>query len=842
MTDINTQLTTAANQAAAGNPWDNDPSVSPLDVALILENTSPHVASVARSIYQQESGSGADTKTSNAGAVGGMQVIPATFNAVADKGWDIHDPVDNARAGVRYLTQMADKAGGDPALTAAGYYGGPGAIEKARQGIAVADPRNSSAPNTLQYGQQVAARITQDQESPWDSDPVVSPVQAGVNGVGMGSSQVSQGNPWDNDPIVGSPPGASTGPQTETQAVPQATPQPASQSVQDQQPSTAAALWQAVTNPRQTLSNIEAAVSDTVSDAGHRALTQPVGKTLDDAVRGIANGLTFGFADKAAGVMDSLFNNRTVAQNTADERQQTKDGGGVTALGNVGGQFLQGPAIGAAAGLEGGAAGLAGIAAKSVPTTSMIIRASAGAAGGAAEGALNYSGHDDGPVNGNDLTASSIIGAALGPLGAVGGPTVEQRAAQFLTNAGGDAATAMQKAAIAQDFGALQSRGTQGGAKLGIADAVALANKYASDAGRSIDTLASTGAIDQDTAQQLQGALRNGQALNDVQLNDIRAMPNVPQGVGDAVADAIQKRQTLNAMTQARPETWSVARTALSHAVGQGVGAAVGLPVIGGFIAQPIVRKMMSGGATEAENIASMAKQAQNAQAFLGRQAAQGVQVPTGLSQLAQQATQAQAARQTQVAALAARQILTQQAQTNTLRAATRMPIGGGFQTLLQGGQSGLNLTSKDANQGLRVLANHPTLGPISDEMRQTGMVTNPTNFYALQNGLRGLKEQGAIGQMNRVAAPVTGASAMSAAISNPTSYAAAVQRNQAMVSHAASQAPTPALAMIANQLGSTSDPAVRQVVLAAVLKGAKDPVTQRYVRTYLQPLVKYGK
>lgn len=129
------------------------------DSALELEGISGTVGDLARSIYQQESGGGRNTKTSNAGAVGGMQIIPSTFRAVADKGWDISNPLDNARAGVRYVKQMFDSAGGDPKLAAVGYYGGPGAIAKARNGQAVSDPRNPNAPNTLQYGDQVVSRM-----------------------------------------------------------------------------------------------------------------------------------------------------------------------------------------------------------------------------------------------------------------------------------------------------------------------------------------------------------------------------------------------------------------------------------------------------------------------------------------------------------------------------------------------------------------------------------------------------------------------------------------------------------------------------------------------------------
>ena len=114
--------------------------------ALKAEGITGQLADVARSIYMQESGGGKNTKTSNAGAVGGMQIIPSTFRSVADKDWDINDPMMNARAGIRYLKQLDKQAGGDPALTAAGYYGGPGGLEKARRGIAVSDPRNPKAP------------------------------------------------------------------------------------------------------------------------------------------------------------------------------------------------------------------------------------------------------------------------------------------------------------------------------------------------------------------------------------------------------------------------------------------------------------------------------------------------------------------------------------------------------------------------------------------------------------------------------------------------------------------------------------------------------------------------
>lgn len=148
--------------------YDLYPEATPIDVALAAEGVTGKAAAIARSIYEQESGSGKNTKTSNAGAVGGMQVIPATFKRMADEGWDIADPIANARAGVRYVKALYERADGDAELTAAGYYGGEGAQDKARKGVAVSDPRNPKAPDTLQYAKQVAGRLPKDKDAPGD--------------------------------------------------------------------------------------------------------------------------------------------------------------------------------------------------------------------------------------------------------------------------------------------------------------------------------------------------------------------------------------------------------------------------------------------------------------------------------------------------------------------------------------------------------------------------------------------------------------------------------------------------------------------------------------------------
>lgn len=157
--------------SAKGSASKTSPTNSVIDQALALEGVTGRAADFIKSIYQQESSSGSNTKTSNRGAMGGMQIIPATFKTVANPDWDINNPIDNARAGVRYAMRQWNASRGDPVTAAAGYYGGDGGRLKAARGIAVNDPKNPDAPNTLEYGKQVAARMgSQPAQTPGSSN------------------------------------------------------------------------------------------------------------------------------------------------------------------------------------------------------------------------------------------------------------------------------------------------------------------------------------------------------------------------------------------------------------------------------------------------------------------------------------------------------------------------------------------------------------------------------------------------------------------------------------------------------------------------------------------------
>jgi soluble lytic murein transglycosylase-like protein len=86
------------------------------------------IAALQKAIYGQESSSGSNTATSSTGAVGGMQIEPATFRQYAKPGENIDNPQDNLAVGQRIIADLWQRSGGDPARVAVGYFSGPGNI------------------------------------------------------------------------------------------------------------------------------------------------------------------------------------------------------------------------------------------------------------------------------------------------------------------------------------------------------------------------------------------------------------------------------------------------------------------------------------------------------------------------------------------------------------------------------------------------------------------------------------------------------------------------------------------------------------------------------------------
>jgi soluble lytic murein transglycosylase-like protein len=83
--------------------------------------------SLVRAIIQTESNFDASAVSSK-GAIGLMQLMPSTALAMGLE--DPFDPEDNIDAGVRYLSALLDKFGGDLGLALAAYNAGPASVEK----------------------------------------------------------------------------------------------------------------------------------------------------------------------------------------------------------------------------------------------------------------------------------------------------------------------------------------------------------------------------------------------------------------------------------------------------------------------------------------------------------------------------------------------------------------------------------------------------------------------------------------------------------------------------------------------------------------------------------------
>jgi hypothetical protein len=373
-------------------------------------------------------------------------------------------------------------------------------------------------------------------------------------------------------------------------------------------PSLLESLANAASHPVDTASNIGSALANGAVDLGHRFVDSPL-KTTDDAIRGVADTLSFGTADKLAALVASQKNGTSYEDELLKQREQDKAGGSAFTAGQLAGGVLPVSAPIAAARL--------------VPTASTAARVGAGMLAGGAEGAANYLGHSDGPVDAGDLATSAGLGTVLGALpGATMGPTENQLASTFIRKAGG-AENAQRDAEIIQGLQGLASRTTQGDAKLGPADANALAARYtqtAADALRQMDK--------SPERQTLLNALDRTRSMSDDDINALRQLPN-----GGAVADAIQMRQRALSMTAPTPANSNMlmqgARMAVDNLVPYAPLRHFAINALGG-------RENRTG------NISAALEQAQAAQAALNRlgpsQASQSAQTLAQASLSAQQA------------------------------------------------------------------------------------------------------------------------------------------------------------------------------------------------------------
>lgn len=111
--------------------------------------------------------------TSSAGAMGLMQLMPATWAELRQRhgfGVDPYDPRDNILAGAAYLRELADRFGLPGAFAA--YHAGPGRY------VAHVERAVSLPPETRRYAAQVAAAVGAPDAGAPPADPLFAVVVA----------------------------------------------------------------------------------------------------------------------------------------------------------------------------------------------------------------------------------------------------------------------------------------------------------------------------------------------------------------------------------------------------------------------------------------------------------------------------------------------------------------------------------------------------------------------------------------------------------------------------------------------------------------------------------------
>lgn len=711
---------------------------------------------IAEAVLMRES-AGNPNAVSLAGAQGLMQLMPGTAKEL---GVDPRDPVQNIQGGVKYLKKQIDQYGVPAGIAA--YNAGPGRVAQAGGNFnALPAETRAYVPavmNTAANLAQGGGRVNQEPN------------------IGQIMSALEKAKAANDTDAVNEISGLLTNKFTAAKQKAQAAGDTAAVAEIEAQmgnlvgkPLTVPPVGKVESAPLPDITPKGSPTAVPQATAAPKPEEKSLFRTVDDAVRGIADTVTFGYADELAAKADQAINNnktlsgidkwlkdktggfiglsqsngQTYEQAVKDQRQRDSEGGGARLAGQVAGALVPG-------------AGVVG-AVRAPANATRLGRAGAGAATGAIQGGLYGSGAAEEGKRLEGAGEGALLGGAVGGvLGGVLPATVSQVASDIKKKAGNEAAAAMD-AEIIQDLSKIAKSEANRGEPVMAIHANALEQKYVSQANRALKDLGKDGLSKMGVVvDDVKDAIQARRVLTTDELNALRTNP-----AGEALASAIEKAQrtrSLTAQQSANPSLLAkgirlgieAAPTAIGGSVGGIPGAVVGAM---GTKAASNWAQRLTGKASREQVIQNLIKDKNVAAAKqlteeLGPSAA--TQSLEKLQGVAQKAQTAQAAKTEAMKALKQQAVdAGEQLRIRNLQMGIRSnpkfvqgDIGGGTRGTLQ--YYGRLADSKELAKGLKIIEKtDPYLAPYIASIKQNKSVPNKDILLGLSDRLLKLRDDG---------------------------------------------------------------------------------------------------
>lgn len=145
----------------------------------LTDPAQQRTSKISDAIFSQESGNKFADQVSTDGAIGGAQIMPATFAQYAKPGENINNPEDNKAVGQRIVEDYTKKYKGDAARVAVAYFSGPGNV--APEGSStpwVKDTMDGNGKSVSSYVSDIADHVGNEPQKTYATGPTGSPMSS----------------------------------------------------------------------------------------------------------------------------------------------------------------------------------------------------------------------------------------------------------------------------------------------------------------------------------------------------------------------------------------------------------------------------------------------------------------------------------------------------------------------------------------------------------------------------------------------------------------------------------------------------------------------------------------